>query len=45
MKVKAKAVLTIAAALGVVTFGILEASAQSAALAPHSQTTAPFTAQ
>jgi hypothetical protein len=45
MKVKAKAVLIIAAALAVVTFGILDACAQSAALAPHSQTPAPFTAQ
>jgi len=45
MRVKAKAVLTIAAVLAGVTFGILEASAQDAAPAPKSQVTAPFTAQ
>jgi len=45
MKIKAKAVLTIAAVLAVVTFGNLEAFAQDAVPAPQSQVTAPFTAQ
>ena len=45
MKVKAKAVLTMTAVLAVVTFGILEGSAQDAAPAPQSHATAPFTAQ
>ena len=45
MKVEAKAVLTMTAVLAVVTFGILEASAQDAAPAPQSHATAPFTAQ